>query len=71
MALSYKQAKVILMYAKMDMDAVATGDRLWMSYGSINYQLRKIKDETGLNPHKFYDLCRLVGMAQGRMYGSQ
>ena len=71
MALSYKQAKIILMYAKMDMDAKATGDKLWMSDGSIHYQLGKIKDETGLNPKKFYDLCALVGMAHGRVYGSQ
>ena len=61
--LTIQQAKIVLLYAKHSMDACATGKEMFMADGTIHYHLRIVKKKTGLDPKRFYDLCRLVGMA--------
>ena len=64
-----KQAEIILAYAECNMNTVAAGRKVYMSEGSVSYHLTQIRKQTGLNPKRFYDLCRLVGIATQRLGG--
>lgn len=64
-----KQAEIILAYAECNMNTVAAGRKVYMSEGSFSYHLTQIRKQTGLNPKRFYDLCRLVGIATQRLGG--
>ena len=64
-----KQAKIILAYAECNMNTVATGRKIYMSEANVSYHLAKIRNQTGLSPKCFYDLCRLVGIATQRLGG--
>lgn len=64
-----KQAEIILAYAECNMNTVATGRKMYMSEANISYHLAKIRNQTGLSPKRFYDLCRLVGVATQRLGG--
>lgn len=64
-----KQAEIILAYAECSMNTVAAGRKVYMSEGSVSYHLTQIRKQTGLNPKRFYDLCRLVGIATQRLGG--
>lgn len=64
-----QQAKIILAFAENDMQIRATAKRLYMSDGNVTYHLKKIKEQLGWNPRKFYDLCYLVGVAAQRLGG--
>ncbi len=65
-----KQAEIILAYAESNMDAVATGRKVYMSESNVSYYLTQIKNQTGRNPKRFYDLCYLVGIAAQRSGGA-
>ena len=67
--MTYKQAKVILAFAESDMDAKATGGKIYYSDSMVHYHLRNVAEETGRDPKKFYDLCYLVGVAAQVMAG--
>ena len=64
-----KQAEIILAYAECNMNTVAAGRKMYMSEANISYHLAKIRNLTGLSPKRFYDLCRLVGIATQRLGG--
>ena len=64
-----KQAEIILAYAECNMNTVAAGRKIYMSEGNVSYHLTQIRKQTGLNPKRFYDLCRLVGIATQRLGG--
>ena len=53
--------EVLVAFAECDMRPYRTADKLYMSKGSIPYHLKRIQNETGLNPYKFYDLIKLLG----------
>jgi sugar diacid utilization regulator len=57
---------VILTLAKNNMNATDTAHELYRSRNGILYRIGKIKRITGLDPMNFYDLCRLVEMAERR-----
>lgn len=65
-----EQAKIIIAYAKNDMDAKATSKELFMSDMTVHYRLKQIHEQMGWNPKKFFDLCYLVGIAAQRLGGS-
>lgn len=54
--------KLILTYAKCDMNRSEAGRKLYMHVNTVDYHLKKIKKETGLDPKKFYDLIKLLEM---------
>lgn len=64
-----RQAKIILAFAENNMQIKATAQQLYLSDGTVSYHLKRIRDQIGWNPMKFYDLCFLVGVAMQRMGG--
>lgn len=54
------QKEIILAYAENDMDAKATGKKLYLSPSTMQYHLSRIKTDTGIDPRTFYGLCQLV-----------
>lgn len=49
-------------FAEHDMNATSAADALYMHRNSLLYRLDVIKRETGLDPRKFYDLVKLLGL---------
>ena len=67
--LSEKDFRVILLFAKNNMKVQATADELGRNYDTIAWRLAKIKAVSGLDPRNFYDLIKLVDIANSRMDG--
>ena len=65
------QAELVLAYARNSMSARQTGQELWVSAEDVHYHLRRIKEDSGLDPKNFYDLCRLVGIAVSAKGGTE
>ena len=61
--------KVILALAECDMCVSRTGRKLYMHHNSIMYHVRRIREITGLDPKKFYDLQRLVEEVKNDKHG--
>ena len=59
------QKKIIKSYAGNDMSVNATAIELHYNRNNVKYHLTKIKKETGLDPRKFYDLCKLLFSVMG------
>lgn len=49
-------------FAENDMNATRAADALYLHRNTLLYRLDRIKRETGLDPRKFYDLAKLLGM---------
>lgn len=62
--------RVILFLAKNSMRATETAYDLYVHRNTVIYRIGKIKRITGLDPMNFYDLCKLVGMAQQALGGA-
>jgi DNA-binding PucR family transcriptional regulator len=58
--------RVILALAENNMRATETAYAMHRHRNGILYRIDKIKRITGLDPMNFYDLCRLVEMAERR-----
>lgn len=56
--------RLILSLAENDMRATETSYDLHVHRGTVLYRIEKIKTLTGLDPLKFYDLCKLVEIAR-------
>lgn len=67
--MNQRQAKLILAFAENNMEIKATAKQLYMSDCTVTYHLKKIREQIGWNPRKFYDLCYLVGIAAQRLGG--
>lgn len=65
-----QQAEIIMAYAESDMNAMATGKKLFMHEATVSYHLKRIQEQMGRNPRKFFDLCYLVGIAAQRLGGA-
>lgn len=59
------QIRIIKCYARNDMKLEPTARELHYHRNSLIYQMNKIKNETGLDPHKFYDLWKLLFSLMG------
>jgi DNA-binding PucR family transcriptional regulator len=46
------------------MNVCAAARRLYTHRNTLEYHLSKVKEETELDPHVFYDLVRLVEIAK-------
>ena len=64
-----QQARIILAFAENDMKIKATAEHLYLDQGNVSYHLKRIREQMGWNPRKFYDLCLLVGVAVQRVGG--
>lgn len=58
--LSEPRQKIILALADCDMNVSEVSRALYMGRSTVEYHLKRIKQLTGKNPVKFYDLCHLV-----------
>ena len=58
--LSDHQCQIILTLADADMCVSKAARNYYMSEPGYVYQLKRIKDITGKDPKKFYDLCDLL-----------
>ena len=58
------QAEVITMLAKNNINAAATARAMFMHRNTVDYHVRMIYRNTGLNPLNFYDLPTLLSMAK-------
>lgn len=52
--------RIVAAYAKNDMNCNRTGDALHYNHTSVHYHLNRIREITGLDPRKFYDLIKLL-----------
>ena len=56
---------IVLGLADSGMKVCETARKLYMNHSTVLYHLKFIKAITGLNPLNFYDLNKLVAMANG------
>ena len=63
-----KRAEIesLLEFAECDMCASRAARKLFYTEKAIRYRLCRVKEKTGLDPYRFYDLVKLV-----QMYGEQ
>lgn len=64
MKLNENQKQIILLLAENNMCLSATAKNGFRARTTVDYHIRKILKDTGLNPNNFYDLCKLVEMAK-------
>lgn len=65
------QAEVIKKLAENNMNAAATARAMFMHRNSVDYNIRMIHRNTGLNPLDFYDLCELLDKAKNTLEGER
>ena len=53
---------VILEMAKCDMNCNLAAEQMYRSRSGVQYYIKKIKSETGLDCRRFYDLIELLKM---------
>lgn len=54
------QAEIILKLAKNNINAAATAREMFMHRNTVDYHIRMVYRNTGLNPLNFYDLTALL-----------
>lgn len=52
--------KILKGFAECDMNVSETARTLMYHRNNVDYHLKKIAEETGLNPFCFYDLVKLL-----------
>ena len=57
------QAEIVIKLAKNNINAAATAREMFMHRNTVDYHVRMIHRNTGLNPLNFYDLTALLGEA--------
>lgn len=64
--LSNLDKEIIIAFAKYDMRPYRVAKNIFVCKGTIMYHARKIKEKTGLDIRKFYDLCKLIEIVNER-----
>ena len=64
--LSDLDKEIILAFAKCDMRPTRVSKKIYVCRGTVIYHMKKIKEKTGLDIRKFYDLCKLLQMVNER-----
>lgn len=59
------EKSVILEMAKCDMNCNLAAEQMYRSRSGVQYYIKKIKSETGLDCRRFYDLIELLKMIDG------
>ena len=62
MALTDKEKAVVWAICRHDLSPSAAAGELFYCRNSIDYQARRIRQKTGLDPKNFYDAIRLLEM---------
>ena len=60
--LSTLEKVIIEAFAEYDMKAFKVSKNIYVSRGTVLYHAKKIKEKTGLDIRKFYDLCLLLDL---------
>ena len=60
--LSDMDRELIIAFAKYDMRPYRVAKNFYVSKATVTYHAKKIKEKTGLDIRKFYDLCKLLEM---------
>lgn len=58
--LDYRDVEILHGLADCDMNIAKTSRELFMSRSNLVYHLEKIKEKTGFDPLRFWDLMKLV-----------
>ena len=59
--LTEEELKLLKLYAENDMCAERASSKAYIHRNTLKYRLRKIHRKTGLDPERFFDLCKLIG----------
>ena len=51
--------------AECDLNQLAVARQLGVHLNTVRYNIERICDKSGLDPRKFYDLQKLLSMAEG------
>ena len=62
--LTVEEADIIFAIARCDMVRERVSRELYYHRNSLRNKVNKIKEKTGLNPYKFYDLIKLLEIAK-------
>ena len=65
--LNTRDFQIILKLAENNMRATETAYELDVHRGTVLYRMEKIKNLTGLDPANFFDLHKLVKMAEEKL----
>ena len=65
-ALSNLDKEIILAFAKYDMKPYRVAKNIYVCKATVTYHVKKIKEKTGFDIRKFYDLCKLLEMVDER-----
>lgn len=57
--MSEQEIESLKAFADCDMNIKAAAQKLYVHSNTLRYRLRKIKEATGLNPRRFFDLVVL------------
>lgn len=60
-----RMREVVLALAGNDMVMERAAREIYLSRSTVEYHTRQIRERTGLDPRRFYDLQKLVEMARG------
>lgn len=67
-AITWTQKKLLAAYARCNMNRRKTAEQCFLSVQDVDYHLRMVEVKTGLNPHNFIDLVKLLYMCgEGNM----
>lgn len=58
------QAQLIVALADNDLNVCRTAEAVIYHRNTLNYHYQVIKKETGLDPHRFHDMCKLLRRAR-------
>lgn len=67
--MTLRQAETIVSLAKNNMNARATARDMFVHYQTVVYNIKMIRRNTGLDPLNFYDLQKLLSVANGILEG--
>ena len=62
--LSENQKDIIKAFADCNMKIAETARKMFFCRSTIEYQLERVKDKTGLDPCKFHDLNKLLSIIE-------
>lgn len=54
------EIKMIKTFAECDMSLQMAANKLYVHRNTLTYHIEKIKQQTGLDARRFYDLCELL-----------
>ena len=64
--LSDLEKEIIVAFAEYDMKPFRVAENIYVCRATVIYHIKKIKEKTGLDMRKFYDLCELLEIVKER-----